>query len=165
MNRRALVQVLIILLLLSLLAFWQLAPAPKKTVKRKVVGGLSKKEIFQEQQRLYYDENIQEEPQQRSISPPEQPKATIKPISHSGWVNQQGKYEVFGMVQNNGEQVAHNVMVTVIFKDLAWQRVGEASALVNQPTLPPGAKSAFKVVLNNGDGKAVGSYVLLTSAR
>lgn len=165
MNRRALVQVLIILLLLSLLAFWQLAPAPKKTVKRKVIGGLTKKEIFQEQKQLYYDENIQEEPQQRSVSPPEQPKAVIKPISHSGWLNPQGKYEVFGMVQNNGEQTAHQVMVTVIFKDVAWRRVGEVSALVDQPTLPPGAKSAFKVVLNNANSKAVGSYVLLTSAR
>jgi hypothetical protein len=165
LNRRALIQVLIILLFLSLIAFWQLAPAPKKTVKRKVIGGLSKKEIFRRQQRLYYDENVQEEPQQHSVSPPEQPKATIKPISHSGWINPQGKYEVFGMVQNNGEHLAHQVMVTVIFKDLAWQRVGEVSALVDQPTLPPGAKSAFKVVLNNADGKAVGSYVLLTSAR
>lgn len=165
MNRRALAQILIILLLLALLVFWQLAPPPKQIIKRKVVGGLSKKEIFQEQKNLYYDENVLEKPQQKSVSPPEEPKPVIKPVSHSGWINPEGKYEVFGMVQNNGEETAYGVTVTVIFKDLSWRRVGEVSSLVANPTLRPGERSAFKVVLAKADGRAVGSYVILTTTR
>lgn len=164
MNRRALIQVLIILLLLSLLAFWQLAPAPKKVVKKKVIGGLSKKEIFKEQTNLRYDENILEAPQQKSVSPPEEPKIVIKPMSHSGWINPQGKYEVFGVVENKGENIARGVTVTIIFKDSAWRRLAEVSSLVEQPTLRPGEKSPFKIVLSSVNGNSVASYVILTTA-
>ena len=159
MNRRAVIQVLIILLLVLLLAFWALGEpgGQKKTVKRITpkLGKVSTKNV-----EVPLDETVMEEEEEPSKSPPEEKKPVAEAVSHSGWVKG-GAYEVFGEVQNVGNATAHQVTAHVIFKNGKWEKLGEEEALVDRATLEPGGKSAFRVTLKTNAPEQVGSYVLL----
>lgn len=162
MNRRG-VATALILLLLSLLLVWQVTrPSPPVPKKPPVV----KPKVSLEDKSVPAEEKVVEPPQPEPVAQPEEPKAIVELINHSGWVGKSGNYEVFGEVKNTGQAVAREVAVRVTFKDAAWQLVGEASAPANRPTLAPGEKSAFKVVLPQRDRAArVGSYVAIVTVR
>lgn len=159
MNRRAVIQVLIILLLVLLLVFWALgAPGSRKRIVRRGVPNAGKVET--DNARMPLDETVLEKDEEMSQAPPEEKKPVTEAVSHSGWVNN-GAYEVFGEVKNVGNNTARQVKARVIFKNGKWERLGEVENLVDNPTLAPGQKSGFKVVFKTGDPKTVGSYVLL----
>ncbi len=158
MNRRAVIQVLIILLLILLLAFGALAGLFKK--KPTVRHDRPKYGRVETDVKLRPDQTIADEKEETAKAPPEEHKAIIEVISHSGWVK--GKsYEVFGQVQNVGNATGRQIKAHVIFKGTDWIKLGETERLIDIPTLAPGAKSDFKTALSISDPKQVRTYVLL----
>lgn len=159
LNRRAVIQVLIVLLLVLLLAFWALgAIGNHKRIVRKGPPETSK--IDTGNARIPLDERILDGEEAKSQSAPEEPKPIPQVISHSGWFNN-GAYEVFGQVQNVGSVTARQVKAHVIFKNIVWVKLGEVESLIDNPTLAPGQKSNFKVAYKGGDAEDVRTYVLL----
>ena len=158
MNKRAVIQVLIILILIILLAFGALAGLFKqRTAVRRINPKTGKVDT---NVKLRADQTMLEEKEEASKAPPEENKAIVEAVSHSGWVNN-GSYEVFGQVENVGNATARQVKAHVIFKDVQWAKVGETERLIDIPTLAPGAKSGFRVALKTNNPNQVRSYVLL----
>ena len=160
MNKRSLLQVIIIIILLLLLAFWGFSALQGGA--REIVWKNRPKQGKFEDAPLSTNQTLREEPIEPSNSPPEQLKPILRPVSHSGWLNQ-GVYEVFGEIENEGLATARQVKAKAILKDGDWRRLAELETLVDRPTLAPGQKSKFKVVFRGKDAKKVGSYVLMTS--
>lgn len=150
---------MIVLLLGLLLAFGILGNLKQKVTRREVTPRLGKNVS---EAPVGPGESVMEEPVEPIKNPPEEAKPVIESLSHSGWVNN-GAYEVFGEAQNNGNRVARQVKANVLFKNGSWEKVGEASAFVNSPTLAPGQKTAFKVVFRTREPDKIGSYVILFS--
>jgi hypothetical protein len=153
-NKRAVAQLLIILLLIVLVVFLAGDPIEK-------VRPLESKPRFKDAP-FSTREGMKEARIGKSGSPPEAPKAVIEPLSHSGWVNQ-GAYEVFGEVKNVGAATGRDVSAAVTLKDAEWNTLGHADALIDRPRLAPGEKSAFKVRFRTKQPDDVKGYVLIVT--
>ena len=158
LNRRAVIQVLIVLLLVLLLAFWALGKSGNQ--RRIVHQGPPEAKVTTENAQVPLDETVLEAPEEMSQAPPEQQKPIPQAVSHSGWFNN-GAYEVFGQVQNVGNITARRVRAHVIFKNIVWVKFGEVESLIDNPTLAPGQKSNFKVAYKGSGAKDIRTYVLL----
>ena len=91
----------------------------------------------------------------------EEPKAIIRVINHTGWLNE-GIYEVIGEVENTGALIARGVSFHVIFKDGLFKTLVEVDEPADRTTIGPGDKSTFKIKLNDKNkSDIVGSYVIV----
>ncbi len=91
----------------------------------------------------------------------EEPKAIIRVINHTGWLNE-GIYEVIGEVENTGALIARGVSFHVIFKDGSFRTLVEIDGPADKTIIGPGDKSTFKIKLNDKEqSEIVGSYVIV----
>ncbi len=157
-NRRVVKEIIVILLLILLLIFGALSQPGGQKIRK----GDDKptRDVASDDLPISNDASVVENAIEKSDSSPEENKAITEAFSHSGWLNN-GAYEVFGVVENVGTITARQVTARVIFKSNDWKRLGEVQALVNNPTLVPGARSDFKVFYRGRDAADVKTYVLL----
>jgi len=159
MNRRALIQVLIVLLLILLLAFGAIAGLfnQDRTSRR---GNPKTGKTKTNKADLSTDEGLLEDEDELSKSLPEEAKPIVNAVSHSSWTNN-GGYEVFGQVENIGNATGRQIKAHIIFKDVDFQTIGEKEELIDIPTLGPGDRSGFKVTYKTGSPERIRSYVVI----
>jgi len=91
----------------------------------------------------------------------EEPKAIIRVINHTGWLNE-GIYEVIGEVENTGALIARGVSFHIIFKDGLFRTLIEVDGPADKTTIGPGDKSTFKIKLDDKEkSELVGSYIVV----
>ena len=155
---------LITLLLLVLLLVFQALTKPPVVKKRR--PQMAKESTASLRAKVPLDETLNEVPEEEALSASEEPKAIVEMAHNSGWDTPDGSYEVFGEVKSVGQLTARDVSVTVYFKNVDFETLAIIKKKVDHPTLPPGAKSSFKVVLRDkAISTMVGSYVVIINVR
>jgi len=163
LNRR-IVFSLILLLLLILLLVGEANLWPPKRIANKSPDK-SKSSLSLQSTKLPLDEGISVPPETEGESASEEPKPIVVLLNHSGWLHN-GRYEVFGELQNTGQLTARGVSLHVIFKDLNFDTVATVNSPADHTVLTRGQRSKFKVVLSSKSlSSAVGSYVILPQVR
>lgn len=160
MNRSTIIRLATVAVLIALL-LWGCARGgvgPKTEVQR---TGEQNEGRFEDAP-LSDNQSLMEKEMPDMTSATEQKKAVLFP-THSSWVSN-GRYEVFGEVENIGQATGRNIKTRVIFKSPNWfTRLAVVETPIDRTTLAPGEKSSFRARYP-GNTKNVGGYVLMTVA-